>query len=312
MDYIVITFHIWNMRIFEDYDGLALFVLIAQSGSLAAAERTSGIPKATLSRRLASLEDRLDVRLARRTRKGVVLTDQGHQLFERGRAAIQLAEEAVAQVRHERSILSGVVRLSLAPDMAAAVLAPALIAFKMEHPQVVVDMTLADRRVSLIEEGFDLVVRMGHLQDSSLMSRRIATLPRLLVASPGFLAAHPSLAVPGDLSHLPALAIRRDIEWRLENGEGAAVLLHPRIEFAANRQTILVEAAIAGLGIANLPMFLVEEALEAGTLVRALPDWQPEPVEMTALWQKDRITGPLVKAIVDVFVEAFRSAEQFA
>ena len=301
-------FQKWNMKTFGDFDGLALFVRIVQAGGLAAAERATGIPKATLSRRLSALEETLNVRLARRTKKGVVLTEQGQQLFERGQAAFTLAEQAVAEVWDDRVALSGTVRLSLPPDIATAVLAPALIGFKTRYPDVTIEMTLGDRRVSLIEEGYDLVVRMGPVADSELMFRKIADLPRALVASPAFLSEHSDLSTPQDLEMLPALAIRRDlVEWDLKNAQGTAAIVRPRIGFAANRQTILIDAAIAGLGIANLPTFMIENALHAGTLVRALPDWEPSPVEMTALWQRDRITGRLIKAIVKAFEEALRA-----
>jgi DNA-binding transcriptional LysR family regulator len=295
------------MKTFGDFDGLALFIRIVQAGGLASAERATGIPKATLSRRLSALEETLNVRLARRTRKGVVLTEQGQQLFERGKTAFMLAEQAVAEVQDDRVALSGAVRLSLPPDMATAVLAPALIGFKTKYPDVTIEITLADRRVSLIEEGYDLIVRMGPVADSELMFRKIADLPRALVASPAFLSEHPDLNSPQDLETLPALAIRRDlVEWDLKNGQGEQTTVRPRIGFAANRQTILADAACAGLGIANLPRFLIEDAMASGALVPVLPDWVPSPVAMTALWQKDRITERLIKAIVSDFEEALR------
>jgi DNA-binding transcriptional LysR family regulator len=295
------------MKAFDDFDGLALFVRIVEAGGLAAAERATGIPKATLSRRLTALEETLNVRLARRTKKGVVLTEQGQQLFERSQAAFTQAEQAVADVWDDRATLSGTVRLSLPPDIATAALAPALIRFKTRFPDVTIEMTLADRRVSLIEEGYDVVVRMGPVADSELMFRKIADLPRVLVASPAFLARHSGLSTPQDLEKLPALAIRRDlIEWDLTDPRGTRAIIRPGIGFAANRQTILVDAARAGLGIANLPEFLIEEAMATGALVPVLPDWQPSPVEMTALWQRDRITGRLIKAVVAAFEEALR------
>lgn len=301
------------MKPFSDFDGLALFIRVVQAGGLASAERATGIPKATLSRRLSVLEEALNVRLARRTRKGVVLTEQGQQLFDRSRAAFTLAEEAIAEVQDERVALSGTVRLSLPPDMATAVLAPALIRIKARYPGVMIEMALADRRVSLIEEGYDLVVRMGPVADSGLMFRKIATVQRTLVASPAFLATIPALEAPQDLKGLPALAIRRDlIEWDLSDRDGAKTTVNPKVEFAANRQTILVEAAMAGLGIANLPTFMIEDALAAGALVRILPDWEPSPVEVTALWQKDRITERLIKMIVAEFVQAFEGQRQQA
>lgn len=304
----MLVFQKWNMKTFADFDGLALFIRIAQAGGLASAERATGIPKATLSRRLSALEESLNVRLVRRTKKGIVLTDQGRQLFERGQTAFLLAEQAVAEVQDDRVALSGTVRLSLPPDMATAALAPSLISFKTQHPGVTIEMTLADRRVSLIEEGYDLVVRMGPVADSELMFRKIADLPRALVASPAFLAEHSGLKEPRDLEVMPALAIRRDlVEWDLKNADGTRAIVRPRIGFAANRQTILVEAACAGLGIANLPEFLIEDAMASGALVPVLPDWQPSPVEMTALWQRDRITERLIKAIVKAFEEALRA-----
>lgn len=298
------------MKTFGDFDGLALFIRIVQAGGFGAAERATGISKATLSRRLSALEDALNVRLVRRTKKGVILTDNGQQLYDRSRDAFLLAEEAVAGVQDEKVALSGTVRLSLPPDMATEVLAPALIRFKARYPDVMIEMTLADRRVSLIEEGYDLVIRMGMVAESGLLFKKIATLPRTLVASPDYLAAHSDLKEPQDLNHIPALAIRRDlVEWDLRNDEGATTTVNPSVGFAANRQTILIEAAIAGLGVANLPTFMVNTALESGVLVRVLPDWAPSPVEMTALWQKDRISGRLIKAIVTEFAAAFKDEQ---
>jgi len=294
------------MTTFGDFDGLALFICIAEAGGLGAAERSTGISKATLSRRLTALEDALNIRLVRRTKRGIVLTDKGQQLFDRSRDALLIAEQAVSTIQDEKVALSGTVRLSLPPDLATEVLAPILIGFKQRYPDVVIDMTLGDRRVSLIEEGYDLVVRMGAVADSGLMFKKIASLPRTLVASPAFVAAHPEVKAPSDINGVSALAIRRDlVEWDLRSDDAQMAKVHPKIGFAANRQTILIEAAISGLGVANLPDFMIDRALAAGDLVRVLPEWRPSPVEMTALWQKDRITGRLIKAIVAEFTEAF-------
>jgi DNA-binding transcriptional LysR family regulator len=303
-------FQVRNMTRFGDFDGLALFTRIVEAGGLAAAERATGIPKATLSRRLTALEQALSVRLVRRTKKGVVLTDDGQRLYDQGRAAIMLAEQAIAEVQDERVVLSGAVRISLPPDIGEAALAPALIRFKELHEKVVVELTLDDRRVSLIEEGYDLVVRMGSLADSGLISRKITTLQRTLVASPGFLSAHTPIRTVEDIESLPALAISRDTAaWELTRSGGEIAIVHPRIGFAANRQTILVGAAIAGVGIAVLPAFLVQDAVRSGELVRVLPDWEPRPVDMTALWQQDKITSRLVAAIVAEFVHLFARSD---
>lgn len=216
-----------------------------------------------------------------------------------------LAEEAVADVQDERVALSGTVKMSLPPDLATEILAPALISFKTRFPEVIIEMTLADRRVSLIEEGYDLVIRMGALADSGLMSKKIASLPRTLVASPAFLAGHANIKRPEDLANVPAVSIRRDlVEWELSNSEGQTATAHPKVGFAANRQSLLIDAVLAGLGIANLPNFMIDAEMTAGRLVRVLPDWEPSRVEMTALWQKGRITGKLIKAIVAEFERA--------
>ncbi|CUX36036.1 Transcriptional regulator (fragment) [Agrobacterium deltaense RV3] len=137
------------------------------------------------------------------------------------------------------------------------------------------------------------------------MSKKIASLPRTLVANPAFLASHPNINRPEDLANVPAVSIRRDlVEWDLRNAAGQTATAHPKIGFAANRQTILIDAVLAGLGVANLPNFMIETELATGRLARVLPDWDTSPVEMTALWQKDRITGKLIKAIVAEFETA--------
>ena len=232
------------------------------------------MPKATLSRRLSALEEALNVRLVRRSKKGVVLTEQGQQLYDRTRDVFLLAEEAVAAVQDVRVALSGTIRLSLPPDMAHAVLAPALIKFKRGFPNVTIDMTLADRRIFPSSRRAMTSSSVWAPLRTSLAFRKIATLPRTLVASPDFLRTHSSLKQPDDLSKIPALAIRRDqIEWDLQNADAETRAVSPKIGFAANRQATisLVDAALAGLGVANLPTFMIESELESGALVRVLP-----------------------------------------
>lgn len=302
------------MKPFDDFDGLALFARIADAGGLAAAERATSIPKATLSRRLAALEARLNVRLVRRSKKGVVLTEAGERLYQRARAALTLAEEGLAEVQGDKAALTGRLRLSLPPDLASAILAPALIRFQIAHPGVELELMLADRNVSLVEEGYDLAIRMGPLADSALMSRRLALLPRLLVASPELLATHPGVLHPRDLSGLPALAIRRDLQpWRFIAPGGQQATpedVTPRVVFAANRQTLLIEALRSGLGIAVLPEFLVRDVLHRGEVVPLLPEWHVAPIEVTALWQKDRITSRLSHLVVDALAEALRQRRE--
>ena len=143
-----------------------------------------------------------------------MLTDEGQRLDHQGRAAIVLAEQAIAEVQDERMVLSGAVRISVPLDIGEAALARALIRFEERHKSVVVELTLDDRRVSLVEEGYDLVVRMGSLADSGLIARKIATLQRTVVASPGFLSAHPDIQTAEDLKGIWALVISREaIPW---------------------------------------------------------------------------------------------------
>ncbi|MGB0696798.1 MAG: LysR family transcriptional regulator [Rhodospirillaceae bacterium] len=286
------------MERFEDFDGLALFVAIADAGGLAAAERATGVPKATLSRRLAALEDRLGTRLVRRTRKGIVLTEPGEALVIQARTGLGIAVEGLRVAQGEAMALSGTCRLSLPPDLATTVLAGPLVRFQADNPGVRLDITLSDRRVSLVEEGFDLVVRAGALEDSTLRFQRLGSLPRALVVGPAFLSTHAAPLEPGDLDGLPGMGIRRDLlQWTLDGPDGRSTRVGPRPAFAANRQSILLEAARAGLGIANLPVFLIKDDLDAGRLVRVLPDWEPTPVQISALWAKDRLTERLVGAV---------------
>ena len=298
------------MRQFHDFDGLALFVQIAQAGGLAAAERATQVPKATLSRRLNALEEGLGVRLARRTRQGIILTEAGEDLFERAQRGLGIALDGVGAAQGEIETLSGLCRLSLPPDLASTVLSQPLIDFQAAHPEVRLDISLSDRRVSLIEEGFDLVVRTGGLEDSDLRFRHLGSLPRVLVASPQFMARLGDVTEPADLEQLPGLGIRRDLlRWSLVASDGTQVEVEPRVAFAANRQEILVKAARRGLGVANLPRFLVDEDLATGRLVPVLPGWEPTPVSMSALWARDRLTERLVKKVVSEIARVFEASE---
>ncbi len=271
-------FQNWNMRQFQDFDGLALFVQIAQAGGLTAAEQATQVPKATLSRRLNALEESLGVRLARRSRKGIVLTEAGSALFEQAERGLEIALGGIGAAKGDVEALKGLCCLSLPPDLASSVLSEPLIASQVGNPGVRLDISLSDRRVSLVEEGFDLVVRAGELEDSDLPFRKLGELPRVLVASPDFLAAQGNIETPTDLEHLPGLGMRRDLlRWRLRDAYGSEESAAPKVAFAANRQAILADAAREGLGIANLPRFLIQEDLTNGSLVPVLPSWSPAP-----------------------------------
>ncbi|MBF7141066.1 MULTISPECIES: LysR family transcriptional regulator [Pseudomonas] len=285
------------MNPFED---MRLFAQVLESGSFTAAADQLGVSKQLVSRRLMQLEARLGVRLLNRSTRRLDVTPLGQAYHE---AALRLLNE-VEQV--EQSIASaqgqprGTVRLSAPLSFAVEHLAGLLPLFMQRYPQVTVEVDLSDRSVDLIAEGFDLALRIGELEDSSLIARRIGQVERVWVASPDYLAAHGTPGTPGDLARHACLPYGhgRVCQWRFEH-EGQSQVIHVTGRLRANNGEVLREAAISGLGVTYLPLFIVRDALQAGHLVRVLDTYRPAALALSALYPQHRQGARAVQALVE-------------
>ncbi|RMH94736.1 LysR family transcriptional regulator [Lysobacter pythonis] len=288
----------------QDLNDLYYFAAVVDHGGYAAAERALGIPKSRLSRRIAQLEEDLGVRLLQRSTRRFAVTDVGlsvHRHAQAMLASAQAAREAVAQLS---STPRGVVRVSVPVMMAQEVMPAILPGFLAAHPEVRLQMHVSNRRVDLIQEGFDVALRVRSKldDDGSLVLRSFGHDQQLLVASPDYLRRHgwpQTLEDLGAHTLLTALEDEARQRWDLHGPEGEVRSVEIRPRFAAFDFNLLRSMVKRGLGITMLPELACAEAVKAGELALVLPDWKlPEGI-IHAVFPSRRGMLPAVRAFID-------------
>jgi DNA-binding transcriptional LysR family regulator len=263
-----------------DFEALAIFAKVVELRSFAAAASELALSKATVSKAVSRLEERLGARLFNRTSRRLALTDAGHKLS--GKAQRLLAEgeavenEALAQSTSPR----GLVRLAVPMTFGVKMVAPILPEFLKAYPDVSVDLHLSDAMVDLIGEGFDAALRIARLPDSSLIARRLCAMPRHTIAAPSYLKRHGRPTHPMHLAQHKcfgyAYLSTADL-WHYSNAKGEQVSVRPAGPLRVNNGEALLPAVIAGLGIADLPDFIAADAIRSGDVEIILQGWsQPE------------------------------------
>jgi DNA-binding transcriptional LysR family regulator len=248
-------------------DGIAAFVAVAEAGSISEAARRLHLAKSVVSERLAELERALGAKLLQRTTRKLSLTEDGAAFRERAARILREVEEAAADLAERRGALSGPLRLAAPVTFGRLHLGPALYPFLAAHPAIVLTLDLDDRRVDAAADGYDAVIRHGPVADSRLVAWRLAPSRRVLVAAPDYLARR---GVPRSLAELAAhdgifYANRGVADWRFEDASGPAAG-RARARLRVNNGDMMRDAAIAGLGIALLPMFVATTAIAKGEL----------------------------------------------
>ncbi|MEC3764752.1 MULTISPECIES: LysR substrate-binding domain-containing protein [Cupriavidus] len=285
---------------------LRFFVVAVTHGGFAAAGRALGVPKSTVSKRVAELEQALQARLLYRSSRSFTLTDAGRDFYDHAHAALIEAEAAQEAVQRRVAEPSGTVRITAAVPTAQRYLAPHLPALARAYPRLHVQLEVSDRMVDLVQEGFDIAVRshFAPLPDSGLVQRQLAVEDIVLVASPDYLAGRGMPETPAALSgHDGLLTGATAGTWRLWGGQGARAEATPVPRMTVNESTVLLGAAVAGLGIVPLPHELCRAALAAGQLARVLPQWTAGSVTTTLLLPARRGQLPAVRATVDFLAQ---------
>jgi DNA-binding transcriptional LysR family regulator len=282
-------------------DDLVIFVRAVEAGSFAAAARRLGVPKSTVSKRVAELEADLGARLIQRSSRSFVLTDVGRDVLDHARAAALAAEAAEDAVRRRQAEPRGVVRMTASVPIAQGFLATRLPPLAHRFPRLRLVVHVSDRFVDLVQEGFDIALRSHSkpLPDSDLMSRRVETDPVWLVAAPAYLAGRGMPRDPSELGVHDGLTTAAGQVWRLRRGDGAQAEATPEPRMIADESTVLLEAVRAGLGITCLPASMCGSDLRAGRLVRVLPDRTAGTVTTTLLTPHRRGQLPAVRAVID-------------
>jgi DNA-binding transcriptional LysR family regulator len=286
------------------------FVRVADSGSFSDAARRLNLSKSVVSRQVAALEADLGVRLLHRTTRSLTLTEAGRAFHDKATRILSDVDEAVTSVSRLQQAPRGRLRISAPTNFGIHHLVPAVPQFLDRYPEVELDLVLNDRFVDLVDEGFDVAVRVGRLADSSLVSRRLAPFRAEVCASPAYLAAHGAPASPDDLAGRACLTysyLDPVDEWSFATADGKPwpVTVHGRLR--VNNADALRVAALHGLGLAYLPTFLVGDDLEAGTLVAVLQDYMPrrQGRAIHAVYPHARHLSPKVRAFVDFLAERF-------
>lgn len=286
---------------------ILVFMAVVGSGSFTGGGRAMGLTRSTAGKAVGQLEDRLGARLLNRTTRTLSLTDEGQAFYDRGLAILAAVEDAEAGVAGRVGTPRGVLRLTVPDAFGRLVVLPLLRTYLEAWPDLQVEVSFTDRQADIVEEGFDLAVRIGGAPpDSRLVSRVIARYQARLVAAPSYLARRGEPQSVDDLTAHDCLVFSsrgRRQAWRLRSGEGSWVRAQGRSRLRMDSGEAMRDAAVAGLGITFLTDFLVAEDMGAGRLRRVLPDFDAGDMEIVAISPSRRLLEPRVRRFIDLMVE---------
>lgn len=286
---------------------LRLFARVARTGSFSRAARELGVSQPSASRIAAELEREVGAALMTRTTRGLTLTEAGTDYLARIEPILVALEEADHAARGTGE-LRGSLRVALTLGFGVREVIPLLPAFMQLHPELRIDLLMNDRYQNLVAEGIDVALRFGTLADSSAVARRLGASPRLLVASPAYLALAGSPDAPESLANheviVGPLGIGLESCTFQRDGHTTSVRVEGRLTTSANMAA--VAAAVAGLGIASVALWNCRSELANGALVQVLADWQMDPIELHAVFAVGRAAKPSARAFADYLVTALR------
>ncbi|MGB0714001.1 MAG: LysR family transcriptional regulator [Gammaproteobacteria bacterium] len=290
----------------DRFEELRALVAVVDAGGFSAAAERLQVAKSAISRRIADLEGRLGVRLIHRTTRRINLSGEGRALYERATRLLEDLGEAEQAVSSPAAALQGRVRVAAPLTFGLHHLSPVINAFIVQHQGLVLDLDLNDRKVDLVNDGFDMAVRIGRLEDSSLVARRINTIRMVCVASPAYLDAHGHPTHPSELSAhwgLRYTNLPRGYGWRFTGTDGTTVQADAPDRLTASNGDVLTQATVDGLGISVAPRFIVHRHLEQGILVPILEDFALEEVGLYLVYPPGRYQSRRVRLLADWLAE---------
>lgn len=277
-------------------DDLALLVAIAEQGSFTNAAKLLRQPKSTVSRRLADLELQLRVTLFQRTTRAISLTDAGRRIYELAKPAIDAANDAADAIVQREQAIGGRVVITTTAALGQYLIAPKLPSLIERHPGLQVELRLTEQRLNIVSEGIDLAVRMGALDDSDLVAKRLGKVRRILVASPGYLAAYGTPTHPSELAAHRAILTSSALDrWRFIDDWECQL----RWNIGAGNMLVAHQVALAGAGIALLPDFLTREDQTEGRLIPVLGDHWKDEADAWIVSSRQRYRSAAVRTVQD-------------
>lgn len=283
------------------------FCAVVEAGSFVSASESLGMSKAAVSRYVSELEARLGVRLLQRTTRRLSLTGEGEVFYVRCRELLAGVEEAEAEITSRSDVARGTLRVNVPVSFGISHLAPLWGDFHARHPDVELSVDLSDRIVDIVEEGFDLAIRIATLQSSTLVSRRITNTRLMACASPDYVAKYGVPSHPTELAGHQVIGYSNFTtgnDWPFEGPEGS-VSVRVRPWMYANNGETCCGAAVAGQGVVLQPGFLVHKHLEAGRLVELMPEYRSTELGVYAVYPTRKFVTPKVRALVDYLIAAF-------
>ena len=292
----------------DRFQEMRVFVAVVDAGSFVGASDAIEMSKPAVSRYVRDLEARLGVRLLQRTTRKLSLTDEGTVFYARCKDVLANVEEAEAEITSRRGEASGLLKVNVPVSFGILHLAPLWAEFMAHHPKVTLEITLSDRVVDLVEEGFDVAVRIARLPNSSLISRKIASTRMVVCASPAYLEKHGTPVRPADLAGHAVLAyslFSAGDNWEFDGPQGKVMVkVAPRLH--TNSGDTCRAAALEHQGIILQPSFLIGDDLKSGALVQLLPEYLSIALGVYAVYPTRKHLSPKVRLLIDYLIESAR------
>jgi DNA-binding transcriptional LysR family regulator len=286
---------------------MQVFCTVVDKGSFVSAADTLGMSKAAISRYVSGLEDRLGVRLLHRTTRRLSLTDEGRQFYHQAREVLTMMDAAEESVSSSAPEPSGILRINAPVSFGVIHLAPVWAEFMQLYPKIELDISLNDRIVDLVEEGFDAAVRIARLENSSLVGRRLASTRMRLCAAPSYLDTHEPIRALADLTEHGVIAYTNFAsgnEWQFKGPQGDESVLTRSILRCNNGDTCR-SIALAGGGVSLQPSFMVAGDLRRGALVEILPEYQSVELGIYAVYPTRKHLAPKVRMLINFLADRF-------
>lgn len=298
----------------DKFEDIQAFITVVDAGSFTAAADRLDAAKSAISRRVSSLEERLGVQLLHRTTRAMNLTETGRSFYDQGVRILADLDEAEAAVQQQHGELRGTLRFALPLSFGVRHMCGPIAAFNKLHPNVRFDLDLNDRRVDLIEDNFDVALRIGHLSDSSLIARRLFDVRAVVCASPHYLKTYGMPATPGELRDHRCLVYSNLVDpntWEFEDSGGARRSVKVKSALSSSSGDFLANAAAHGMGIVKQPTFIASTAIRSGKLIPVLTDYSWPISPAFAVYPPTRHLSYRVRAFIDFLVERFSDTPQW-
>jgi DNA-binding transcriptional LysR family regulator len=296
----------------DRFSGMAVFVEVVDANSFAGAARRLGMSPAMVSTHIQGLEERLGVRLLNRTTRRVSATEVGRDYYERSQRILADMAEAERAAGDLQTAPRGLLRLTASVSCGMRFLGPVIADYLVAYPDVSVELSLDDRYVDLVEQRFDLAIRIGHLADSSLIARKLGSVGSVLCASPAYLEAKGVPQTPHDLAAHNCLvytyATRQNV-WHFFDQDGKEEVVRISGRFLANNGDVLLSLALKDAGVLLVPQYIAQNDLEAGRLVRLLPGFTTQQIPVNAVYPHSRYISAKTRTFIDFIATRFERSQ---